>query len=102
MFANLTLLSLTLSLTLSLGCSSKESECEDAFEHMTSVSQKEMQSLPAEQRKLAEEVAKMNEGKDKEKRRKFVAKCKEGGIDTACIMKASDTMEYIGCFSSAK
>lgn len=84
---------------LSTACSSKESACDDAFSHMTKVSKKEMDSLPPDQKKLAKEIEAKNAGKEKKRRTNFIARCKEGGIDTDCVMKASDTMGYLGCFT---
>jgi hypothetical protein len=66
---------------------------------MTKVSEKEMESLSAQERELAESIAAKQKVDDKARRAKFVAKCEEGKIDADCILKTNDTLSYIGCFT---
>jgi hypothetical protein len=79
-----------------------EARCQAAFDHMTDVSTREIERLPPEEKKMALEIAAKTSENDGERRQKFVAKCAEGAIDIDCIMRADDTMSYIGCFSSMK
>lgn len=90
---------LSLLFTLCAACSNKESACDDAFSHMKKVSEKEMDTLPPDQKKFAQEIEAQNAGKEKDRRAKFIARCKEGGVDADCIMQATDTMGYVGCFT---
>lgn len=75
-----------------------EGRCHAAFDHMTEVSTREIETLPPEERKMALELAEKQKASDDDRRRNFVAKCMEGGIDLDCILGASDTMSYIACF----
>ena len=81
-------------------CSSdSKSRCNNAFDHMTDVSKREMAALPKAEREMAEKFAAKLEGKDAEQRAAFIQKCGEGKIDVDCIMKAPDTFGYVDCFS---
>ena len=74
-----------------------EGRCEQAFDHMTKVSEDELQTLPPDARKIAEDAQQRLAAGEPERRRNFVAKCEAGQIDVDCIMAAKDTMAYIAC-----
>ncbi len=81
---------------------SPEGRCGEAFDHMTAVSERELESLPPDQQKMAREIAKKKEAGEAERRAKFVVKCEEGAFDLDCIFKAQDTMSYIPCMMPKK
>ncbi len=78
-----------------VGCSKKGDDCDRAWDHMQEVSKAELKNESAETRALADKAA----ADDGPRKVKFVAACKAGKIDSACILAAKDTMGYVGCLA---
>jgi len=63
---------------------------------------KEIDKLPKEQQKFAREAAEKLSKNDADRRKKFVEACNGGRFDADCILKAEDTMGYMGCMTGKK
>lgn len=75
-------------------------DCEKACTHMRTVSEAELARAPGMSLDDKKRIQERSTANEPTRMQKCLAGCREGRVDTACVLRATDTMGYLPCLKS--